>query len=253
MNLKQLVLGASLGFAEAGSKLYTPLTGTIAVELGSTAIVGTGTNFDPQIGAVGAVTNTLGIAGQIVTLTAVGSDTGATLASAWGGDSASGLTGYYETGTLASATLKPTTAVPTHWFGLGTVMDPDFDSGAEFDDVMTAENGALELQNQLLKSSKPVWKLKMNEVSEKTLQAGLGASAAMTNAVAAILRGGTYQLRGWFQFKCKAAGTQALVIEQWGIATVKGLKMPGTHVMPEIEIRVLANSLNTATSTLASV
>ena len=253
LTLQQLVIGCHLGFSRRGSKNYSALAGTVAVTNGSADVTGTGTSFTSlTVGQTIAVKLASGIVitGTITTIT---DDTHIVLSAVWPGDPGTGLPAYGETGTLSSPTLKPVTTVPANWPCIGTIMEPEFDAGAEFDDVKAPSPAALEITGKLYKGSKPVWKLKLNEVSELTFESALIASGAITDGTSVTLQGGTGLLEGWWQFTNKSqAGNETILIEQYGVGMVKGFKMPGGHVMPEVEISVFTNPLANAKTGLAA-
>ena len=57
-------------------------------------------------------------------------------------------------------------------------------------------------------------------------------------------------VRGWFQLKQYSQGDNAiLVIEQYGIMTLKALKAENKQVKPQIDVALLYNALATGTST----
>lgn len=256
-NLKQLILGAQLGFARTGSIIYATGTGTVAVTNGSTGLVGTGTNFDPQIGT----DKTLVIAadptgfpqGRLVTVSgSPASDTAATLTTAWVYDTATGLTFYYDSGSLVAKALKPASAVPAHWFSLGDCLDADYQRNADFDTVIAATGGPYEPTGELYKGSKPKLSVTLNEVSEPTIESVFG-TAQLTNGTAATPFASDGQLKGWWQIKKKdTAGNLVLNLEVYGHGHFKGMKAMNGHLKPELEISVFKVSGNAITPTLAS-
>lgn len=256
-NLKQLILGAQLGFARTGSKIYAAGTGTVGVTNGSTALVGSGTNFDPQIGADSTIviaSDATGFPqGRLVTVSgSPASDTAATLTSAWLYDTATGLTFYYESGALVAKLLKPASSVPAHWLSLGDCLEADYQRNADFDAVVAAQNGPYEQTGELYKGSKPKIKVTLNEVSEPTMESVFG-TGQLTNGTAATPFAGDGQLKGWWQLKKKdTAGNLILNLEVYGHGHFSGMKAMNGHLKPELEISVFKVSGNAITPTLAN-
>ncbi len=256
-NLKQLILGAQLGFARTGSKIYALGTGTAGVTNNSTALTGSGTNYDPDI----SPDKTLVLAsdatgfpqGRLVTVSgSVASDTAATLTAVWPYDTATGLTYYIEAGTLVAKTLKPASAVPAHWLSLGDCLDADYQRNAQFDSVIAAQNGPYEQTGELYKGSAPKITATLNEVSEPTIESVFG-TAQLTNSSAATPFASDGQLKGWWQIKKKdTAGNLILLYEIYGHGHFKGMKAMNGHLKPELEISVFKVSGNSITPTLAN-
>lgn len=256
-NLKRFILGASLGFAKTGSQIFAALTGTVGVTNGSTALTGSGTNFDPQLASgsnLRIVNDSAGFPqGVLMTLSgAPASDTAATLSSAWAYDTASGLTGYYPTGTTSARTVKPTSAVPAHWLTLGDCVDAEYTRNATFEEVVAAKGGPYEQTDELYKGSRPKLMVTLNEVSEATLES-IFATAAITNGTPATPFASDGQLKGWWQLiKKTTAGETVLLGEFFGHGHFTGMKAANEHAKPKLEIAIFKVTGNALTSTLAS-
>lgn len=252
LNPRSLILGAHVGFARRGAVNFRALTGTLGVTNGSTAVVGVGTGFDPDV----AVGQKLSIAGRIVQIAAIASDTALTLTAAWDGDTATGLTGYRQGLNNSGPTIKPVSTIPAHWIDIGSVDEASFESNLKTATVVAPlpASGFYQPKTKVSAGSAPMLKLKVNEVTELVIES-LYCSGEITDAADFTPGAGTGLIEGWLQIKRYSGNTLTLLIEQYGFLSVKAEKTDGSGkvIMPEFDFEIMGNSLAIGNSTLASV
>lgn len=252
LNIRSLILGAHIGFARRGAVNFRSLTGTLGVTNGSTALVGVGTNFDPDV----AVGQKLSIAGRIVQIATLTDDTHIVLSAAWDGDTATGLTGYRQGLNISGPTIKPVSTIPAHWLEIGTVDEATIEPNLKTSTVIAPlpGSGFYQPRTKVSAGSAPMLKIKTNEVSEISLEA-IYCSGPIEDATEFTPGAGTGLIEGWLQIKRYSGNTLALLVEQYGFLSVKSEKTDGSgkYIQPEYEFEIMGNALAIGNSTLASV
>lgn len=157
-----------------------------------------------------------------------------------------------DSGTVVSSLVKPTGATPADWLDFTTVEEGAIECKFTDEDVFAPSPGVYRRVDVFRSMIAHDIKITGQEVNEIIVEAVLG-TAALTNATKVDFGTGLGQIRGWLQIS-RAAQNNAtvLLIECYGILSVKLLKADGKRYKPEIEFAVLHNAQNEVTPTLAS-
>lgn len=252
MNLKQLIVGARIGFSRKGSKIYAAFAGTISVTNGSADIVGVGTDFTTLTVGQTFVVQISTYCFVTVTLLTLTDATHAVLAADWTGDTLASLTAFKEAGTTSSVNVKPADAVAGNWTPVGSVLSGDFARNAKYDKVV-APVPVYDVINEILAGSAPMITAVLNDHSEIFFENLFGVTPPITDSTPFAPQSGDGQTIGWWQFQLiDTANNKILTMNLWGSGKFDTVKIDNNQVKPQLKLSVWHNSLATGTSTLAS-
>lgn len=155
-------------------------------------------------------------------------------------------------GTVVSKTCKPTGVTPADWLDFTDVEEGTLEGIFSDEDVYAPADGVYRRKDVFRSMLAHDIKIVGQECNEIILESVLG-TAALVNATKVDFGTGLGQIRGWLQITRSAQNdATVLLVEAYGIMSVKVLKADGKRFKPEIEFKVLHNALNEVTSTLAS-
>ena len=252
INKKRVIIGAHLCYARDGSPVYTALAGTVGVTNGSTALTGAGTAFEAALAnnsSIVIITPTGPVVVQIAAADGVTSNIAAVLAVAWAGATGEGLTAGVQTST-SGCNNKPTDS-PGNWNWFSTVENSSLEVKRTEEDVMAPSPGRYRRIDRLVSQSVTDITTVTQEVNELVLESLL-ESGVLTDGTAFEPNSELGQVRGWWQFKkYDQEDNLILLLELYGIMTVKVLKAENKQYKPSLDLAILYNPLATGTSTLA--
>jgi hypothetical protein len=152
-------------------------------------------------------------------------------------------------GTTVSKTVKPSGATPADWLDFCTVEEGTITGVFSDEDVMSPSPGVYRRTEKFRSMLAHDINIIGQECNEIVLESVLGTAALTTSKV--DIATGNGQVRGWLQIT-RAAQNDAtvLLLEVYGVLSVKTLKADGKRFKPEIEFAVLHNSMNEVTPSL---
>lgn len=155
-------------------------------------------------------------------------------------------------GTTVSSACKPSGATAADWLDFTTVEEGTIEGKFTDEDVMSPAPGVYRRSEVFRSMLAHDIKIIGQEVNEIIVESVLG-TAALTNATKVDFGTGLGQIRGWLQITRAAQNdATALLVECYGVLSVKMIKADGKRFKPEIDFAVLHNAMNEVTPSLAS-